>query len=992
MHADGSSDEAIRPAETPLRADSARPRKRIVVLIDYIDHVSGGYEAQLRAGVDSNCRARDFELLIVVGRPFDHPDPVSRIHNGIYELLDEYSADGVIFLSAGLSAYGGPERLLAFRERFGAVPVCSVGVEVPGIPSIVVDNRPGMAALIEHLISVHGKRRIAFIGGAPRNADAEARFAVYQEVLARHEIPFDPGLVTTGFFHTPSGAKAALELLDRGVAFDALVVANDGMALSAVEAIKSRGMRVPRDLVVTGFDDLVLARIASPSLTSVRQPLERMGTLAVDLIAEQMLGNPVPARTELPVEFVPRESCGCTAGLLAPLRRSSEVPGMSRRPISRQVLAERVAAAAHEIHGPSTPWIARLVEALEVEIDGTPGEFLAALTDPLEDVGDVHAGFEKLQRAIGALRQLLNRTDLEPVWQSAERAIESAMARAQARQKLATDVVFQNLLRSGERFLQASLGWPELARVIGEELNEQRIRNACISLYEGANRSTLKPFVRLREGEREAYGDDSFPAGSLIPAPASDRRRTWFVLPLTFEAKELGIAAFELGSGMVVHEMLRGQISASIHGAALHHEIVRTTALHERSVQERIATSNRMQALSVLAGGVAHDLNNALGPLVTLPDVILAEIDELKRGVLTDDRELRLDVLTIKSSALRAAQTIKDLMMLGRPGATSKETLDLNEIVAGCMAAEPLLFAGQRRSVQPIHLDLASERLPVAASEPHLARVLTNLVRNAAEASGERGEIVVSTQRSWLSETLGGHESVPPGDYAVLSVSDSGHGIAPDVRCRIFEPFFSTKRLADHSGSGLGLAIVHGVVKEHGGFIDVESELGAGTTFRLYFPRVSDALGRVSRTPQTPRGSARILVVDDEPSQLHLAERVLRHLGYAVDTLESGNQALELYARARGARRRVRGAVSAVKPPYDLVILDFKLHEARTGLETLLRIRRLYPKQRGIMVSGQAPSSEDRRDLGAHVAWLAKPYSADVLAVAVKQALESDSP
>lgn len=990
MDVDGSSDAAGRPAREPSRVRSSRQRKRIVVLIDYIDHVTGGYEPQLRAGVDASCRARDFDLLIVVGRPFDHPDPVSRIHNGIYELLNQHSADGVIFLSASLSTYTGPERIATFRERFGSLPVCSVGVEVPGVPSIVVDNRPGMVALVEHVIGVHGKRRIAFIGGAPRNADAEARFAVYREVLARNAIAFDPRLVTSGFFHTPSGAKAALELLDRGVPFDALVVANDGMAMSAVEAIKGRGLRVPRDLVVTGFDDLVLARIASPPLTTVRQPLERMGALAVDLIADQMRGLPVPARIELPVEFVPRESCGCTAGL-AVLRRNSEAPAASRRPLAREVLAERVAAAAQEAHGPSTPWIARLVEALEVEIDGTPGEFLAALSDPLEEVGDAHAGFEKLQRAVGALRRLVNRSDLEAVWQSAERAIESAMARAQARQKLATDVVFQNLLRSGERFLQASLGWADLARVIAEELNEQRLRNACISLYEGANRSTLRPFVRLRDGERDAYGDEYFEAGSLIPAAASDRRRTWIALPLTFEAEELGVAVFELGSGMVVHEMLRGQISAAIHGAILHHEIVRTTALHERSVQERIATSNRMQALSVLAGGVAHDLNNALGPLVTLPDVILAEIDELKRGVLTDDRELRLDVLTIKSSALRAAQTIKDLMMLGRPGPTSKETLDLNEIVSGCMAAEPLRFVGQRRSAQPVRVALASERLPIAASEPHLVRVLSNLVRNAAEACGEQGDIRVTTRRMQLADVLGGHESVPPGDYALLTVSDSGHGIAPDVLRRIFEPFFSTKRLADHSGSGLGLAIVHGVVKEHGGFIDVESEHGSGTTFRLYFPRVQEAIERISATPEVPRGSARILVVDDEPSQLHLAERVLRHLGYVVDTLESGNQALELYARARGARRHVRGAIAAVKSPYDLVILDFKLHEARTGLETLRRIRRLYPKQRGIMVSGHEPSNDDRRDLGAHIAWLAKPYSADVLAVAVKQALEASA-
>jgi phosphoserine phosphatase RsbU/P len=286
-------------------------RKRLLVVLDHFDHVSGGYEPQLRAAFDAQCQANDLDLILLVGGPFDDPNPVGAAHTRVYELLDRTSADGVILLASGLSAYAGPERVLAFRGQLGNIAVCSVGSELPGVPSVVVDNRPGMAALVEHVITVHGRRRLAFISGPPRNSDSEARLAVFREVLERHGIEFDPRLLARGYFHSPSGGKAALELLETGVPFDALIVANDAMALSAVEVLRGRGARIPRDVVVTGFDDLVLSRLTSPPLTTVRQPLERMGVAAVELILAQLAGRPVPERIELPVEFVARASCGC---------------------------------------------------------------------------------------------------------------------------------------------------------------------------------------------------------------------------------------------------------------------------------------------------------------------------------------------------------------------------------------------------------------------------------------------------------------------------------------------------------------------------------------------------------------------------------------------------------------------------------------------------------------------------------------------------------
>jgi phosphoserine phosphatase RsbU/P len=987
MMFDGFSGDGPITTVSPRLCSPGR-RRRVLVLSDHIDHVSGGYEPQLRAAFDASCRRYDYDLTIVVGRAFDHPEPVHAAQNGIYRLLETASADGVIFLSAALAAFGGIESITRLRERLGPLPMCSVGALVPGMPSIVVDNRPGMQALIEHVIQVHGRKHLAFITGSPKNPNAEARLEVYKDTLAQHGIPFDERLVANGMFHTASGAKAAAELLDRGVAFDALIVSNDAMALSAIETLKSRGVRVPRDVVVTGFDDLVLARLASPPLTTVRQPLERMGRLAVEVIRRQLEGEPVPLSTALAVDFVSRESCGCrlATGLRARRERESTLPPV---PFVREPLARRITALALEGDGENLAWVARLLDGLEQELGGEFGAFVSTIEELVDDFGDAHEAFEKLRRSVVAMAEELRSSRLEPLWQSAHRAIEAAMARALARQKLAIDSVFQKLLRSGERLSTASLDWSELERVIAEELAEMGLRNACISLFTDSAPRELRPFVWLYEGVGRRDLPEHFEAFDLILPEACDARRTWFALPLTFETELLGVAAFELGSGMVVHEMLRGQVSAALKSAALHREIVRTTELHVKSVQERMATSNRMASLSVLAGGVAHDLNNALGPLVTLPDVILSEIEDLKRGELLDDRELRADVITIKSSALRAAQTIKDLMLLGRPGATSKEAHDLNDIVASFAAADPLRLPGQRGASIPLQMELSPEPLDVAVSESHIVRALMNLVRNAAEAMNEAGKIVIRTRAVTLHEELLHHETIPPGRYATVSVIDTGEGIGEADLARIFEPFYSTKRLVENTGSGLGLAIVHGVVKEHGGYLDVESEPGRGSTFTIYVPRALEE-NEPSRVVSVPsRGGRRVLVVDDEPGQRHLAGRALRHLGYVVDTLGTGREAIELYARLHAETTSFgafpeRLASEPLRPPYDLVILDFVLDEAQSGLETLARLRRLYPEQRAVIVSGHAPITT----VGSvPELWLAKPYRAEDLGYAVARAL-----
>jgi signal transduction histidine kinase/ActR/RegA family two-component response regulator len=459
-----------------------------------------------------------------------------------------------------------------------------------------------------------------------------------------------------------------------------------------------------------------------------------------------------------------------------------------------------------------------------------------------------------------------------------------------------------------------------------------------------------------------------------------EQRETFVVFPLAFESHLLGVVAFDYSEGTNGYAAFRNEIAAALRTLRLHQELVQKNMLHERSVQERLATAKRMEALSVLAGGVAHDLNNALGPLVALPDIILEELGELKVGEGAV-RELRADVESIKTASLRAAQTIKDLLTLGRQGRTAKERLDLNRVVESCLAESSPRLTKERNLHIKMVLRLAPEPLIVQGAESQLARAIGNLVRNGGEAIEGDGEIVVKTSSVHMATAKVGYETIPPGRYVKLTVSDDGCGISPQDLARAFEPFFTRKRAGESSGSGLGLAIVHGVVKEHGGFIDVTSTLGVGTSFAIYLPQLQEAVARKEDSAVAPHGHSRILVVDDEPVQLRTCRRSLIRLGYQVETLDSGCQARELFVRA---------ALSG-KSPFDLLIIDMILNEELDGLHVFEQIQQLFPAQKAIVVSGHAPTERAELAVRKGLTWLAKPYSMEELAHAVQRVLQDDA-
>jgi signal transduction histidine kinase/ActR/RegA family two-component response regulator len=829
------------------------------------------------------------------------------------------------------------------------------------------------------LIVHHGRRQIAYLSGPATNPDAQMRLAVCRETLAEHGLELPDSHVAYGGFNYITGSQSMRELLDRGCEFDAVVAANDGMAIGATSALSAHGLRVPADVVLSGFDDLAMARDSEPPLTTVRQPLELMARLAIDLVVQQIRGERVPLVNEIPAELVVRGSCGCEA--FGATRRVSAPPSTRRRPPTLRSKYESILArVGNAVRDDSSPTVRRLLDAALCEAEGQAGALAAALAQCVAQIGNKRELFHMLEQAVSALWQEIQPLvpELADPFAAGREQILRAQNRAQAQHIFDQEVAYLALLISGKR-LSTVLDLRSLHAALTDVLAEMGVVNASISFYSDASRQLLEPFLAIRAGELLKNPGAPFATGQLLPSGfETAKRHTMLALPLSTETQHWGVAIIEFARGMGVHELLREQLSATLTTLALHGEIIQKTKLHERSVQERLATGERMNALSVLAGGVAHDLNNALGPLVALPNLIRQELTQQR--AIEADGEIATDLQQIESAALRATQVIKDLLTLGRQGHTALSPIDLNQTISSCVAETRVRVPARVVPTSRVQFRASAEPLCVLGASQQLARAISNLIQNALEATPGGDPVTISADVVELTEAFYGYEKVEPGEYARITCSDSGQGIPEAELPRIFEPFFSRKRLGERSGSGLGLAIVHGVVKEHKGFVHVQSEVGVGTSFTLFLPTTREPLPEHESPDVTPCHKAKILVVDDEALQLRTVRRLLTHLGYEITTLSSGERAIDLYRQFKAA------APPKQDSPFDLLIIDVHLNQKLDGLQVLGQLRQLFPNQKCLVVSGDA-SAEGAGMNGTPLPWLSKPFTAEALAREVEAVL-----
>jgi signal transduction histidine kinase len=387
----------------------------------------------------------------------------------------------------------------------------------------------------------------------------------------------------------------------------------------------------------------------------------------------------------------------------------------------------------------------------------------------------------------------------------------------------------------------------------------------------------------------------------------------------------------------------------------------------QRQLEVQLRKSQKMEAIGTLAGGVAHDLNNILSGVVSYPELLLMDVPP--------ESPLRQPLLTIQESGQKAAAIVQDLLTLARRGVSVTEVMNLNQLI------DQYLNSPENHKILEYHpgvkvkTNLQPKIFNILGSPVHLSKTIMNLVSNAAEAMPSGGVIHITTENRYIDRPIKGYDTVEEGDYVKLTVSDNGVGISPEDIDQIFEPFY-TKKTMGRSGTGLGMAVVWGTVKDHDGYIDVQSELGEGTVFTLYFPITRKKLPAENPEILTDtymgRGES-ILVVDDVKQQREIASSMLKKLGYNVLSVPSGEEAV-IYLQENTA---------------DLLVLDMIMNPGIDGLETYKKILKFHPQQKAIIASGFSESSQVKaaQKMGAG-SYLKKPYSFENIGLAVKAELE----
>lgn len=382
-----------------------------------------------------------------------------------------------------------------------------------------------------------------------------------------------------------------------------------------------------------------------------------------------------------------------------------------------------------------------------------------------------------------------------------------------------------------------------------------------------------------------------------------------------------------------------------------------------KQLEVQLRQAQKMEAIGTLAGGVAHDFNNILTAIIGYGNLLKMKIE--------GDQALIYYLDPILSSAEKAAQLTQSLLAFSRKQIISLRPVSLNEIVEG-MGKLLLRVIGEDIELQ---LEQRDGRLMVLADRSQVEQVILNLVTNARDAMPQGGSLSIETDSIRLTrELLVKHEFMRPGDYAVISVSDTGDGMDEETRGRIFEPFFSTKSVG--KGTGLGLAIVYGIIKQHNGDISVYSEPGKGTTFKIYLPLAEEeALEGGVRSVEAPvvGGTETILIGEDNDEVRRLAKDILAYGGYTVILARDGEEAI---AKFRDHSGRI-----------DLLVLDVVMPK-KNGKEVYEEIRRLNPRIKVLFMSGYTANIIHKKGvLEEGLNFIPKPLSPDRLLRKVREVL-----
>ncbi|MGC9396142.1 MAG: substrate-binding domain-containing protein [Anaerolineae bacterium] len=850
---------------------STSPTARLTIgmLFENMPNEQQEYLSQVLAGVTSVAEKQDVNLLCFAGGHLYHTfyNQFDTQRNILYELVTEQAVDGLIIVGT-IITYAPMPKTLEFYQRYSHLPLVHIGLPLENVPTVVATETVGLYNAVTHLIRDHHYRRIAFINSPENRPTARPRYQAYVQALTDNGIAVDPALVIPGDWTVRAGREAIEVLLDQRKAdVQAIVASNDNMALGALEALEARGIHVPYDMALTGFDDTRMARLATPSLTTVRQSMFELGAQGLRTLLAKIAGEEVPLKVLLPTELIVRQSCGCPDPAVA--RAMAEASSEAAQPVERHFATgrERIIAEAASLLGATAEaagWIEDLLTAFTSDIeDESAGVFMPTLDKALRQM--IHNGgdIRRWQDVISALRRHLRPHSDDPtlcaraenLWHQARVFIGEAMRKALAQHQLQADQ--QNIsVRIFGQVLVTTFDFATLLNIIAERMPELGIPACYLALYEEpqpyAYPQSAPEWSRLVLAYHQTQSPRAAPrvevdtverrfrSHRLLPPELwpRDRRYTWIVEPLYFQNDQLGFAILEMGSAeSPVYEIVREQISSALKSVLLFQEQKRAEAalaqayahveqqVRERTLELEQEISERKQAeemqqiliaeleaknteLERFTYTVSHDLKS---PLITISGFTGFLEQDMLAGDLEQARE---DMTHINTAVARMQRLLGELLELSRIGRLMNPP---EEVPFADIAHEAIEMVRGRIEACGVEVVISSDLPTVHGDRARLVEVVQNLVDNACKFMGDQPQPRVE---------IGARQN---DDETVFYVRDNGIGIDPQYHEKVFGLF--DKLDPQSEGTGVGLALVKRIIETHGGRIWIESEVGVGSTF-----------------------------------------------------------------------------------------------------------------------------------------------------------------
>jgi phosphoserine phosphatase RsbU/P len=562
---------------------------RIGVVLDAFD---ASYQSELVKFLSEACRARRLELIVFPCGIFGAPDLSAPERNSLYRLISTRGpVDALVLLGSTILRH--KDEIQRWGERLRPLPMCSIGLELDGMPSVLPDNQTGIRELVRHLVVEHGARRLAFLGGPEGNQESRERLAAFRMELGEHGLDAAQAPCLHGDFLPQSGRDATRALLEQpGHRLDAIVSANDYMALGILEVLATRAALSERQIAVTGFDNVVEAAFTMPPLTTVEQPLQKLADAAIGCLLAQLDGSPEVALPRVPTRLWLRRSCGCQEPTpTLSLRLRARAPAATFETFSQRLpqVGAELQRASEGLFVGMPGWDRDLVTAFVEQLRGVPGErFPRAVDAMLQNLQERRAEVWRFHGVLSVLRASAlealggdpkKSLEAEDLLHAARLLTGAAAMRAQAREHARIEEVQRILNRMGAHLSECS-DLPSLRAALDVSLPTFGISRARLLVAAGAAPDGT-PLARLcySLGEPsdgvEGAGDGTVCAArDLLPPSAGPRTATsdaaphWVVLPLFFRQATLGYALLELiGHNGADYEALRIHSSSALASA-----------------------------------------------------------------------------------------------------------------------------------------------------------------------------------------------------------------------------------------------------------------------------------------------------------------------------------------------------------------------------------------------------------------------------------------